>query len=271
MRHLDEELKRLRRESSERATVLLATTSYRSGRDIADGLLQAGVSAADVCLAIPPGDAQEAPGVLDAPDGSLRLLPANRLDHFPATGARILVAPLARVQRGVNIVDADGRSRLGSIWLVVRPIPLIDEPAELVAHIQSLAHLRHDLPAAVPWNVLRLRRKEAGELLESIVRCPPYFRSQPRDVQLGVAAEIVNGAIQLLGRARRGGTSATLHLVDGAFLDAGAGTDFASLIRGLRAEWRDLGVLDDMTDYHGSALQAFFDYADRRASLDPKC
>jgi hypothetical protein len=271
MRHLDEELKRLRRESSERATVLLATTSYRSGRDIADGLLQAGVSAADVCLAIPPGDAQEAPGVLDAPDGSLRLLPANRLDHFPATGARILVAPLARVQRGVNIVDAEGRSTLGSIWLVVRPIPLIDEPAELVAHIQSLAHLRHDLPAAVPWNVLRLRRKEAGELLESIVRCPPYFRSQPREVQLGVAAEIVNGAIQLLGRARRGGTSATLHLVDGAFLDAGAGTDFASLIRGLRAEWRDLGVLDDMTDYHGSALQAFFDYADRRASLDPMC
>ena len=271
-RHLAEELTDLRRDTPERATVLLATTSYDAARQIATGLLQAGVSASEICLAVPPSDAPDSRGSSDnKAAGGMHVLAANRLDEFTKIGAAILIAPLARVQRGVNIVDAEGRSTLGSIWLVVRPIPLIDEPDELVAHIQSLAHLRHDLPAAVPADVLRRRRKEAGDLLEAIVRRPPYFGSQPREVQLAVAAEIINGAIQLLGRARRGGTSATLHLVDGAFHETGNRTDFATLIHDLRTEWNRIHVLEDMSNYHGSALKAFFDYADRQKKLEPAC
>lgn len=268
---LQAELQLLKERDPDRETVLLATTSYALAQAVAEGLLSAGVAAGDICLAVRPGDPRLSSAVATADGQVLHLLAADRLARFPATGARILIAPLARVQRGVNIIGRGDRSALGSIWLIVRPIPLIDEPAELVAHIQSLAHQRHAAPKAEPWDVLHERRKTAGALLDCIVKRPPFFRSQPREVQLGVTAEIVNGAIQLIGRARRGGTKAVLHLVDGAFLDDEAGVDFASLIRDLRKQWHDMNVLGEMERYHGTALKAFFDYADRPLTGEPPC
>ena len=195
-------------------------------------------------------------------------LPADRLEDFPDVhGADILIAPLARVQRGVNIIGEGDRSALGSVWLIVRPIPVIDEPSELVAHIQARALAEHPGPAADPLTVLRDRRDTAGKYFEDIVRRPPYFQSQPDQVKLSVTAEIINDAIQLIGRARRGGTPAVLHLVDGAFLDPHAGTDFATLIARLRDAWDRAGVLDSMRYLYGTTLEAFFSYADQNAPV----
>lgn len=262
--HLIGEFERLDREDCERKRVLLATTSYRAARDVAEGLAGAGVERARLCLAIPP-HASPAEGML------WRELQANRLEEFPGmTGADILIAPLARVQRGVNIIGASSRSALGSVWLIVRPIPIIDEPAELVAHIQSAALAKHPGPATDPLALLSDRRKEAGTFLDEIVRCPPYFQSQPDRVKLGVAAEIIIGAIQLIGRARRGGTSAVLHLVDGAFHAGDRGTDFGSLITRLSTAWRPT-ELREMREYYGSTLQAFLDYAARHADGAKPC
>jgi hypothetical protein len=84
-------------------------------------------------------------------------------------------------------------------------------------------------------------------------------------VKLSVTAEIINDAIQLIGRARRGGTPAVLHLVDGAFLDPQGGTDFATLIAQLRDKWDSAGVLDSMRSLYGTTLEAFFSYANQNA------
>lgn len=195
-------------------------------------------------------------------------LPADRLEDFPDVhGADILIAPLARVQRGVNIIGEGDRSALGSVWLIVRPIPVIDEPSELVAHIQARALAEHPGPGPDPLTVLRDRRDTAGKYFEDIVRRPPYFQSQPDQVKLSVTAEIINDAIQLIGRARRGGTPAVLHLVNGAFLDPHAGTDFATLIARLRDAWDKAGVLDSMRYLYGTTLEAFFSYADQNAPV----
>ncbi|KAA9161665.1 hypothetical protein FPZ12_013795 [Amycolatopsis acidicola] len=252
--HLAAEFRRLAQEDSKRQRVLLATTSYAAAREVAEGLAEAGVNPPRICLAVPPRS--------DAHEGRLwRELQSDRLEEFPSLpGADILIAPLARVQRGVNILGKDSRSALGSVWLIVRPVPVIDEPAELVAHIQSAALAEHPGPATDPLSLLAARRREAGQFLDSIFRCPPYFQAQPERVKLGVAAEIMIGAIQLIGRARRGGTPAVLHLVDGAFHTADRGTDLASLINRLRGRWRP-DQLDAMTEYYGDMLQAFLDYA----------
>jgi hypothetical protein len=74
------------------------------------------------------------------------------------------------------------------------------------------------------------------------------------------------GVIQLVGRARRGGTPATIYLADGAFLDPTAGPDLASLIRRLRDRWRNDGVLDRLRELYGTTLEAFFTYADAVAT-----
>jgi hypothetical protein len=251
----------------ERARVLLATTSYDGARYLAEGLVEAGVPAGRICLAVRPQPGTTA----DDYEGGLHQagrwweLPADRVEEFPAIkGADILIAPLARVQRGVNIIGVADQSAIGSVWLVVRPIPLVDEPAELLAHVNAHALAMH--PAAKdPITVLHMRRSAAGRHFEDIVTSLPYFRSTPEDVKLAITAEIVLGVIQLVGRARRGGTPATIYLADGAFLDPTVGPDLASLIRRLRDRWHNDGVLDRLRELYGTTLDAFLTYADMAA------
>lgn len=258
--HLKAELERLRVEDEDRVRVLLATTSYQAAELIAEGLVQAKVGPTEICLAVRPRQDLPIDGAIG--EGRWTSLQSDRLEQFPATGAKILIAPLARVQRGVNIIGAGNKSALGSVWLIVRPIPLIDEPAELVAHLQARAFREHRGPSSEPLELLAERRKVSGTFFEEIVKCPPYFQAQPSAVKLSVVAEMVNGAIQLIGRARRGGTCTVLHLVDGAFLDQRVGADFASLLKRLRADWSRKGELERMELYYSSTIKAFFDYAD---------
>lgn len=265
--YLEAELRCLRTEDCDRARVLLATTSYEAARLVAEGLADVGVESHRICLAVRPDD-DEARQIIDA--GRWREIQADRLEVFPEDEkADILIAPLARVQRGVNIIGKGDKSALGSVWLIVRPLPLIDEPDELLAHVQAKAHLEHGGPSVDPRDLLAQRRKVAGNYLEEIINRPPYFQSQPEEVKLGVVAETINGAIQLIGRARRGGTNAVLHLVDGAMLDSSRGTDLASLISRLKARWQATGELRDMEAYYDTTLTAFFDYAAENG--DPTC
>ncbi|MBD2896948.1 hypothetical protein amrb99_59000 [Actinomadura sp. RB99] len=256
---LSGELERLRRTDKHRARVLLATTSYAGARHVAEGLARAGVDAARICLAVPP---QEVENPTTGIQGRWQSIRADRLEDFPRREtADILIAPLARVQRGVNIIGDENRSALGSVWLLVRPIPLLDEPAELLAHVQGAAHDAHPGPSTDPAALLDDRHRTAEARLDDMVRRPPYFRAQHKAVKLGVVAETLNGAFQLIGRARRGGTDAVLHLVDGAMLDEDSGTSMAAMIRLLREKWRADGTLARMKTYYGTTLQAFFDYA----------
>lgn len=262
---LADELESLRVKDKDRARVLLATTSYAGARHVAEGLVRAGVESARICLAVRPDDADD-PVTLS--QGGWQTIRADRLEEFPRREkADILIAPLARVQRGVNIIGRGNRSALSSVWLIVRPVPLLDEPAELLAHVQAAAHDRHPGPSADPAALLDARRQAAEKRLDDMVRRPPYFRAQAEEVKLGVIAETLNGAVQLIGRARRGGTDAVLHLVDGAMLEKSR-TSTASLIRLLRDKWRKNGTLARMQTYYGTTLQAFFDYADKADDKD---
>jgi hypothetical protein len=253
---LAHELARLAVEEPERRRILLAVTSYDAGRHVAEGLHQAGVAPERICLAVRPGasgDTQET--------AFWREISADRLAEFPQfEDAQILIAPLARVERGVNMIGEEDRSALGSIWLIVRPIPLIDEPDQLVAHVQAKALAEHSGPSTDPISLLEARKSCAGTFLDDIFRGPPYFGSQPDAVKRGVIAEIVVSAIQLIGRARRGGTPARLHLVDGAFVDSAKGSDFATLLNKLRESWNEEQA-HDMRTYYGTTLEAFLDYA----------
>jgi hypothetical protein len=86
-------------------------------------------------------------------------LPADRLEEFGRTvgtaRGSVLIARLARAERGLNIVDDAGRSLIGSVWLVVSPIPILDEPPELLAHVHGRAHAEAT-PTEDPAGVLDL-------------------------------------------------------------------------------------------------------------------
>jgi hypothetical protein len=147
------------------------------------------------------------------------------------------------VARGLNIVDYAGRSRIGSIWLVVWPIPLMDEPAELLAHVNARAHAE-TTATGDPAAVVDIRHRVAGRHYEELFTSTPFFQSLPKETRLSITAETMIGVIQLAGRARRGGELGVIHLVDHAFLDPRGKSDLPRLIRELRAQWAANGDLE---------------------------
>lgn len=246
-------------ETAHRARFLLATTSYAGARDLAAGISNAGVPATRIVLAVSADDG--------GPQRSAhwRELPADRLESFGQhSDDLILIAPLARAQRGLNIVDHNGRSLIGSVWLVVRPVPIIDEPAEILAHVHASARSAV-APSPDPAAVLDMVRQVAGRYLEELVTALPYFRTLPEQAQLAIAAETLNGLIQLAGRARRGGAVGEIHLVDYAFIDDRAKSDLPSLIRRLRRQWDMDGNLPLINALYGRTIQEIFHFADSRS------
>ncbi|WP_228542614.1 hypothetical protein [Nocardia sp. XZ_19_369] len=246
--------------TAHRQRLLLAVTSYDGVRDLADGISNAGVPADQIVAAVRPDD--------DRPNRRWTPLPADRLESFGRhVDGSVLIAPLARAQRGLNIVDSQGRSLLGSVWLVVRPIPLIDEPTEILAHVHSRAKAS-ERATAEPAAVLDLLRRVAGRSFDEMFDSLPYFRTMPAEVKLGIVAETLNGLIQLAGRARRGGAVGEIHLVDYAFLDSSGRSDMPRLITKLRQEWQREGHLDLMQRLYGQTLAEIFSFADQRKNTD---
>ncbi|MFD0501728.1 hypothetical protein ACFQ0G_00100 [Streptomyces chiangmaiensis] len=73
---------------------------------------------------------------------------------------------MARVERGLNIVDQGGRSLLHVACLVVRPVLVMEEPAVLLAMVNSLAYRDAPPPGGEPPGPL------------SSCGCPPGARSR---------------------------------------------------------------------------------------------
>lgn len=242
-----------------RDLILVATTSYASCLDLAEGMVRAGAASGSLCVVARQDDEHV------MADSRWHTLTADEVEQFPSTGARILIAPLATVERGVNILDG-AVSALGAIYLVVRPIPIIDEPTELLAHINHRLWAEQRRRDDEPLDRLRRRISRAGRHFDEVVRSAQFFRSQPGWVQHGVVAEIVIGLVQLVGRARRGGTPGKVYLVDHAFFDTRGRSDLPHLIRELREAWAASGELDRLLRLYGPTLRAFFEFADRRAA-----
>jgi hypothetical protein len=239
-----------------RARVLLVTNSYEQMLALCRGLIAGGAHRTRIAVAVPAGDRRG----LQIPDDVLAI-PASRLQTFPTTGRDVLISPFARVARGLNIVVGH-RSAIDSIWVCVRPIKLIDEPSALVAHTGARAR-RNRHPGEDPRKELDERHRIAARHLELINRSNPAFGRLPADVRTAIFADVLADLIQLAGRARRGGTSTTLHLVDNAFHREGAapGSDFASLIGNLHQRWLDDNALDQIRSIYGTTIEAFFTFA----------
>lgn len=254
--------------------ILLATTSYDSCRDLAEGMRIAGASPGLIAVAVrPDSDSANAAAPDDRPWTEI---PGDQLEDFGARAdARVLIAPLKRAERSLNILTpGERRSRIGSIWLAVRPMSIVDDPDELLAHVGTSAldqRRVHDKP----WLELARTRKAAGKYLDELLSSQRYFSALPRRAKKAIAAELIASIIQLVGRARRGGTPGRIRLVDYAFLDPKGNSDLPSLIRQLRADWARTGDLDTLLATNGQALRAFFRFADDHHasanSMDTAC
>ncbi len=255
-------------------TILLATTSYVSCHDLADGLTDAGASPGLLAVAVRPD-----------PDPNIATtvrqrhwteIPADQLEDFGGMPqARILIAPIQRAERSLNILaPGEHRSRIGSIWLAVRPMSIVDEPDELLAHVGARA-LDDRRAYHQPWTVLAEAKATASAYFDELLAGERYFKALPKRAKLAITAELVASIIQLVGRARRGGTPGRLHLVDAAFVDGKGNSDLPTLLRELRAAWRRSGELGTVVATNKASTDGFFTFADQhaihRADLDTVC
>jgi len=235
-KHLRPELDRLAAdpETSGRLRLLLATTSYEGAEDIARGVSRAsGLTSDQIVLAVPSDADQVRP-----PADGWTELPGDQLEQFgQVIEGTVLIAPLARAARGINLANTTtGESLVGSIWLIVRPVPIIDEPAEILAHVHASAKAALQ-PTAAPSDTLEMIRTLARRRFDEMFNSLPYFTTLPREVRLGITAENLIAMIQLAGRGRRGGTSARIRLVDYAFFDDTGRSGLPRLIQELRRMW----------------------------------
>jgi hypothetical protein len=243
-------------ERRDRARALVVANSYRHCALLARGMAELADSSR---LAV---------AISNSPSGPLTPLPPGTAsltaEQFESFGhgpvGHVLLAPLSRVARGLNIlVPGEQISAIASIWVCVRPVAQIHEPGEMFASINSTA-VSTGRPSADPAAVLTAQRKAAHSRLYRLLSCDRRFSLLPRELKAEVVAGMLVDFIQLAGRARRGGTPVELYLVDNAFHDPRLSSDLPSL---LRYHYETLAPPDQvaMRRIYGGMLTALLEFA----------
>lgn len=265
--HIVQHLKKLasRSATAHRARILVACTSYVGAAQLAEGMISAGADPEMIAVASRASDENTVP-VHYRRRPAWYEIPSDALERFPHhPTAKVLLAPLAIAERGLNMVDHSGRSLVGEVVLAVRPIPLMDEPAQLLALISSRAY-SSVTRSADPAETLRNLAITSSSVHEELFRSHHFFQSLPNQVRLSIVAEMLIGIIQLGGRVRRGGDRGVLYLADYAFHTPSTGSDLPRLIHELREGWSRSGELELLQNIYGNTLRAIFDFADERTS-----
>ncbi|MFJ7245570.1 hypothetical protein ACIQWA_13095 [Kitasatospora sp. NPDC098652] len=251
------ELQRLEKQDKDRAHAAVVVNSYLHCRYIALGIYNSGNYTGGLCVAVPP-DKERRSDLPPLPGGIIELTP-EEFETFPTKG-KILVVPMARIARGLNIVIGT-KSAITPVYLCTRPLALLSDPPEMYASVNAagLNSLPKE-PSDDPVAALTAARTEAWRRLSLIMRSAPGFGSTHKVLQEEIVAGMVVDMIQLAGRARRGGTDMTLHLVDYAFHRDSWQADLATILTRMHTNW-DEDERRRMDDIYREALAAFLAYA----------
>lgn len=150
-------------------------------------------------------------------------IPRGEVYKFNKHPARILIAPAAAIERGYNIVDEHGHSSFGSVFYLVRPMPVPDYIGAQVGKMNGYIYEKfHNQPIGDYGHFASDIRNSAGRYWHSLQEqtkgslsmLTPY---QKRDV----VATVFTHLEQIYGRAARvtdlDKTPPRIYFVDGAF------------------------------------------------------
>ena len=167
------------------------------------------------------------------------------VDRFADGDERILIAPLMAIERGHNIVEEDGSARIGSVYFLVRPMPV---PHEFGLAVRDMNHwamsrwterVAHEESDSVGrrWNEYRT---DAYRAWHAILRDPGRYRSATPERRRNIAWTQLVALWQTVGRGVRGGYRVRVHFCDAAFAPNSAkgerDTEETSLLVAMRKE-----------------------------------
>lgn len=253
---IHQELARIRRTDPNRAHAAVVVNSYEHCRYLAIGIHGAGLYTGGLCVAV-PADRERRDRLPALPPGVTELTP-DEFESFPSRGM-ILVVPMARIARGLNIVIGT-KSAITPVYLCTRPLALLTDPAEMYASVNAAGLAALPGQPGDPITGLQAARQAAWERLGVIMRSAPGFVAARPELQEEIVAGMIVDMIQLAGRARRGGTDMTLHLVDYAFHEDSWQSDLANILRRIYDKWRP-DQRRQMNAIYREALAAFLAYA----------
>ncbi|ROR44692.1 hypothetical protein [Kitasatospora cineracea] len=258
--HLDRRLRRLEERNAKRdenrARVILTANSYEQCAYLAHGLAQAVGLRHRICLLVKDFHQRDYEQHLPS---HVRRMVREELEAFPDHG-EILIAPLAVIARGLNIVVGT-RSAVSEIFLCVRPVLSIEDTEWIhgsvnAAGINALLSGGHTDPLLA----VEKARDASWRQLQRILHSPSRFSQMAHELQEELIAGMLVQLVQLAGRARRGETDMTLHIVDHSLHDTKFSSDLASIIWRIHGTWtREQKRM--MNELYGQALQAFLAYA----------
>ncbi|MFC5665343.1 hypothetical protein ACFP3U_20470 [Kitasatospora misakiensis] len=254
--HLDRRLRRLEGRKDDRARVILTANSYEQCAYLAHGLAQAEGLRHRICLLVKDFHQRDYEQHLPS---HVRRMVREELEDFPDHG-EILIAPLAVIARGLNIVVGT-RSAVSEIFLCVRPVLSIEDTEWIHGSVNAAGI--NTLPpggCADPLLAIETARDASWRQLQRILRSPSRFSQMAHELQEELIAGMLVQLVQLAGRARRGETDMTLHIVDHSLHDTKFSSDLSSIIRRIHGNWtREQKRV--MNELYGQALHAFLSYA----------
>lgn len=247
-------------ESRDRSRAILVVNGYDQCASLARGLTRNPNLTHRVCVAVRNTNPADQSPNLPSPERARRLTP-EQFEDFPDYG-EILIAPLAVIARGLNIVNKkDGRSAVESIFLCVRPVLSINDLAWMHASINASGFRALTADSGdEPQAAVEAAEQAARHKLAMILCSSPQFSKMAKILQDEVVAGMLVDLIQLAGRARRGGTGMNLVLVDYAFQNATWRADLATVINRIYTSWTDEEKAR-MRVYYGDVLEMFLTYA----------
>lgn len=242
------------RETEDRARLLLCTNSYRETLATTAGIERSG--ALDGTVKAVLSESRH-------PDPDVPWIRPEQIESMASLGIDVLVAPLATVARGHNILQpGTTASALGAIYLLVRPVPPLGEAKRVLTHV-SYQMLRWQPSGDSVGSRLADERRRAEAFRRRYQSEIGPFSHLDDDLRRSVVADTLVLIEQLAGRSRRG-TDAEVHLVDGAFEERTA--RWSVVVRDLLQHWKREDKISTVSRLHGPFLCALQDYASRAPS-----
>lgn len=181
-----------------------------------------------------------------APESEDWYLRRGQTEQFPKRNQDILVAPLASIQRGYNILDPETQAAyLGSVFFLVRPFP---NPTDAGRHIRAINrwcfetvlrgtnYLPPDLGISSKDAIKQLRASAYQQWTNRLRSAAMGAEGMHSEFWKELLWDQMVALVQVLGRATRGNVPLRVHFCDAAFYPDGASR---SLLEG----W--VKILDD--------------------------
>jgi hypothetical protein len=255
---LPSSLDRLRAELPEgRQRILLVVGSYAEARHAYHSLLNQGLIAPGEAVYLVPDDAIfESQWSWQSDDR----LPRGLVSELSKRDAWLLIAPLQAIERGHNILNAEGKAALGAVCFLVRPHPRPDDIHYLLHSVNRWAIERS---ANSEW-LRQLCGSEAVELekvgkgfrqkafayWQDLLHLRLRYSSLPVQERRALTWTLLVAVWQVIGRLVRGGCPAHVLFCDARFAPRQAATgesdyEHTSLIKGMQEVLRPYFEPDD--------------------------